>query len=113
MLKEALKAGAHISESFKTQWKHEQYSIAYYDSEKWIEALVRAEQFDWKGAMDIWFGFLDSPDPLKRASAEYNIAVACYMMGDFELATRWLDRSDAENKMPTLSDAMRKRLQKK
>ena len=113
MLKEALKAGAHISESFKTQWKHEQYSIAYYDSTKWIEALVRAEQFDWKGAMYIWFEFLDSPDPLKRASAEYNIAVACYMMGDFELARMWLDRSDAENKMPTLSDAMRKRLQKK
>ena len=113
LLSEASKAGRTIAESFKAQWKHEQYTIAYYDSARWIEALVRAEQFDWKGAMDIWFEFLDSPDPLKRASAEYNIAVACYMMGDFELAKLWLDRSDAENKMPTLSDAMRKRLQKK
>lgn len=110
MLTEAIKAGSHIGETFKAQWKHEQYSIAYYDSAQWIEALVRAEQFDWKGAMDIWFEFLDSTDPLKRASAEYNIAVACYMLGDFELAKLWLDRSDAENKMPTLSDAMRKRL---
>ena len=110
MLTEAVKAGSHVGESFKSQWKHEQYSIAYYDSTKWIEALIMAEQYDWKGAMDIWFEFLDSSDPLKRASAEYNIAVACYMLGDFELAKLWLDRSDAENKMPTLSDAMRKRL---
>ena len=110
MLNEALKAGFHISESFKAQWKHEQYSIAYYDSVKWLEALVKAEQYDWKGAMDIWFELLDSFDPLKRSAAEYNIAVACYMLGDFDLAKMWLDRSDAESKMPTLSDAMRKRL---
>lgn len=112
MLTEALKAGSHISESFKMQWKHEQYSIAYYDSVKWLEALARAEQYDWKGAMDIWFELLDSHDPLKRSAAEYNISVACYMLGDFDLARLWLDRSDAESMMPTLSDAMRKRLKK-
>ena len=111
LLTEATKAGAHIADSFKMQWKQEQYSIAYYDSEKWLEALICADKYDWKGAMDIWLTLLDSSDPLKRASAEYNIAVACYMLGDFQLAKLWLDRSDAENKMPTLSDAMRKRIE--
>ena len=72
---------------------------------------MRAEQFDWKGAMDIWFEFLDVRDVLKRSSAEYNIAVACYMLGDYDLAQMWLDRSDSENKMPTLSDPLRKRIE--
>ena len=47
---------------------------------------------------------------MKKACAEYNIAVACYMLGDYALALEWLDRSDADNNMPTLSDAMRKRI---
>lgn len=103
--------GKQIAESFKAQWKNEQYSIAYYDSIRWYEALERAERFDWKGAMDIWFEFLDARDVLKRSSAEYNIAVACYMLGDYDLAQMWLDRSDSENKMPTLSDPLRKRIE--
>lgn len=108
---DALIAGKHVAESFKAQWKHEQYSIAYYDSLRWYEALERADHYDWKGAMDIWFEFLESHDALKRAAAEYNIAVACYMLGDFVLAQQWLDKSVAENDMPTLTEAMRKRIE--
>lgn len=111
LLSEALTSGKRIGESFKAQWKDEQYSIAYYDSIRWYEALERADCFDWKGAMDIWFEMLDSRDVLKRAAAEYNIAVACYMLGDFDLARQWLDRSVAENDMPTLTEAMRKRIE--
>ena len=110
-LTEALTSGKRIGESFKAQWKNEQYSIAYYDSMRWYEALERADRFDWKGAMDIWFEMLASRDALKRAAAEYNIAVACYMLGDFDLARQWLDRSVAENDMPTLTEAMRKRIE--
>lgn len=111
LLSEALTAGRNIAESFKAQWKNEQYSIVYYDSELWYVAMVRAERFDWKGAMDIWFEFLNSYDPMKRASAEYNIAVACYMLGDYDLAQRWLDRSVAENDIPTLTEALSKRIE--
>lgn len=113
ILSDALAVGKQIADSFKAQWKHEQYSVAYYDSIRWYEALEKAECYDWKGAMDIWFEFLESKDVMKRASAEYNISVACYMLGDYELAKQWLDRSDAENKMPTLSDALRKRIETK
>ena len=111
LTEEAVKAGKVIAEPFESQWKHEQYSVTYYDNPKWYEALVKADQYDWKGAMEIWFDLLDTNDALKRASAEYNIAVACYMMGDFDLAVEWLDRSDTENKLPTLSDALRKRIE--
>lgn len=106
---EAQKAGVTISQSFKSQWKHEQYSIVYYESEKWYEALARAEAYDWKGAMDLWLELLSTADMMKRSCAEYNIAVACYMLGNYELASEWLSRSDSDNELP-LSAAMHKRI---
>lgn len=108
---EAADAGRRVADNFVSQWKHEQFSIAYYDSQKWYEGLVRADQYDWKGAMDIWFTLLDTNDMMKRACAEYNIAVACYLMGDMALATEWLNKSVADNEMPTLTDALRKRIE--
>jgi hypothetical protein len=104
-------AGKAVSESFKTIWKTEPYSLAYFDSEKWYLALDKAEAYDWKGAMDQWFTLLESNDPLRRSCAEYNIATACYMLGDYSLALQWLDRSDADNKLPNMSDTLRKRIE--
>lgn len=103
-------AGKTVAESFKSTWKTEAYSLAYYDSEKWFKALDKAEAYDWKGAMDIWFALLDTNDLMRRSCAEFNIAVACYMLGDYALAEQWLDRSDADNKLPNISDTFRKRL---
>ena len=108
---EAVDVGKNVSETFKAQWKYEQFSIAYFDGIKWYEALYRAEEYDWKGAMDIWLSMLDTNDLLKRAAAEYNISVACYLLGDFELAEEWLKKSKADNDMPTLTDAMSKRIE--
>ncbi len=105
-------AGKTISESFKSQWKHEQYSVVYFDSAKWIKAMEYADRYDWKDAMDIWLELLDTNDLLKRSCAAYNLAVASYMLGDHDLAGLWLDRSDADNKLP-LSDSLRKRINKK
>ena len=102
-------AGRSMSRSFKSQWKHEQYSLVYFDGSSWYKGIDYADQYYWKEAMDIWMGLLDTNDLLKRSCAEYNIAVACYMLGDIKLASEWLDRSDADNKLP-LSDALRKRI---
>ena len=101
--------GKEISESFKSQWKHEQYSLTYFDSEKWYLALDKAEEYDWKGAMEIWIDLLKTNDLMRRSCAEYNIAVACYMLGDYGLASEWLDLSDEDNLLPQ-SDALRKRI---
>lgn len=106
---EAWNAGGTLASSFKPQWKHEQYSIYYFNGEKWLDALLKAEMYDWKGAMDIWFTFLSSNDPLKRSCASYNISTACYMAGDYNLATQWLDKSDKDNPLP-LSQVLRKRI---
>lgn len=104
-------AGITVAQSFKTRWKTEPYSLAYFDSEKWYKALDKAEAYDWKGAMDQWFKLLDTNDLMRRACAEYNIALACYMLGDYALAEQWLDRSDADNKLPNMSDTLRKRIE--
>jgi hypothetical protein len=47
------KSGTTVSSSFKSQWKNEQYSLMYFDNEKWYKALDRAEAYDWKGAIDM------------------------------------------------------------
>lgn len=105
-------AGEMLSKSFVSQWKVEGYSIIYFDSPKWIAAAEKADQLDWKGAMDIWFELLDSKDVLKRSSAAYNIALSCYMLGDYKLAEEWLDLSDKDSELP-LSSALRTRIQER
>lgn len=109
MLDEGWQAGRQIASSFKSEWKHEQYSLVYFDKEKWYKALDRAEAYDWKGAMDMWITLLSTNDMLRRSCAEYNIATACYMLGEYDLALEWLDQSDKDNKLP-YSDALRKRI---
>ena len=105
-------AGELLSKSFASQWKVEGYSIIYIDSPKWLSAAEKADQLDWKGAMDIWFGLLDSKDVLKRASAAYNIALSCYMLGDYKLAEEWLDLSDKDSELP-LSSSLRTRIEER
>lgn len=101
--------GTTISASFKSQWKYEQYSVVYFDSPRWFTAMEYADRYYWKDAMNIWMELLDTNDMLKRSCAAYNLALASYMLGDYELASMWLDRSDIDNKLP-LSDALRKRI---
>lgn len=102
-------AGRKISDSFVSQWKHEQYSVVYFDTERWFRAVEYADAYQWKDAMDIWLTLLDTNDLLKRSCAAYNLSVASYMLGDYDLASQWLDRSDKDNLLP-MSDALRKRI---
>ncbi|MGM9736682.1 MAG: DUF6340 family protein [Candidatus Cryptobacteroides sp.] len=106
---EGYASGQTISTSFISQWKVEQYSILYFDSTLWYSAIEKVENFDWTAAMDIWMGFLESSDPLKRSSASYNIATACHILGNDALAGEWLDRSDADNPLP-VTETLRKRI---
>jgi hypothetical protein len=106
---EGVEAGKEIAAAFEPQWIHEQYSLYYFESSDWYSALEKAEAFDWKGAMNIWLNLLQTNDPLKRASASYNIATACYMMGDYHLAALWLDNADRDADL-VVSAGLRKRI---
>lgn len=106
---QGLEAGKEIALAFEPQWKVEQYSLYYFDAEPWYDAIYKAEAFDWKGAIDIWMGRLQTNNVLKRACASYNIATACYMLGDYDLATKWLDTADKDADL-VVSEGLRKRI---
>jgi hypothetical protein len=96
----------------ESEWKREQYSLYYFESDEWYTALEKAEALQWKAAMDIWMGQLESGNVLKRACAAYNLSTACYMLGDYNLASEWLDQADKEADLLT-SEGLRKRINAK
>ena len=104
--------GKQISNRFVPTWKTESYSLYYYDGMDgdWERAAIQAYDMNWKRAADIWMKKVNEGSTSKRACACYNTALAFYMMGDLNLATKWLDRAD-ELGTPTLSPGLRKRIE--
>ena len=104
--------GTQIAGRFTPTWKTEGYSLYYYDDLKgeWVQAIYNAYDYRWKSASDIWMKQIASGNSLKRACACYNLAVAFYMMGDLNLATKWLDRADGYENL-SLSPGLRKRIE--
>ena len=104
--------GKQISNRFVPTWKEEDYSLYYYEGwdNDWILAASLAAEMKWKQAADIWMKKVNDNSYGKRASACYNTALAFYMMGDLNLATKWLDRADQYG-TPSLSPGLRKRIE--
>ena len=91
--------GKKSAYQFLPVWKDSSITIIYYDgmdANPWINALLAATDYRWKDALDIWMELAGTKNLQKRSCAQYNIAVACYMLGQKELASEWLDRSDAD-----------------
>ncbi len=108
----ATKSAKEISQFFTSQWKMQQFTFLYYSTEKWYKAMSAAEQMQWEDAINIWLELTNTKNLLKRSSAAYNISVACYLLGEYQLALEWLDRSDKDQPL-SLSAGHRKRIQDK
>ena len=104
--------GKQISNRFVPTWKEELFSVYYFEGwdSDWITAASYAYEMKWKKAADIWMKKLDDNSYTKRACACYNTALAFYMMGDLNLAIKWLDRADQYGK-PDLSPGLRKKIE--
>ncbi len=104
--------GAQMSNRFTPTWKTESYSLYYFETfnDEWVKAAMYAYDYRWKEAADIWMGFVNANNMEKRACACYDLALAFYMMGDLNIATKWLDRAD-ENAALSLSPGLRKRIE--
>ena len=104
--------GKQISNRFVPTWKTEAYSLYYFEGwdDDWVQAAYLASEMEWKKAADIWMKKIGDNSYTKRACACYNTALAFYMMGDLNLATKWLDRADQYGK-PDLSPGLRKRIE--
>ena len=104
--------GRQISNRFVPTWKTEGYSLYYYDNwdTDWVTAASLAYEMQWQKAAEIWMKKVNENSSTKRACACYNTALAFYMLGDLNLATKWLDRADQYG-TPSLSPGLRKRIE--
>lgn len=103
--------GEVSARTFAPVWKEETYTFIYYESpEAWLAAAQYASDYKWNEAMKVWISLLDTNNPMKRSCAEYNIATACFLMGDNDLALKWLNSSDEDYPI-SLSKTLRKRIQ--
>lgn len=84
-------AGVEFASKLSTQWEPNERMLIYYDSPSWTKAKKLAMDYKWDDAMDIWMKEVESPDTRKASCAAYNLALACDMQGDFDLADKWLD----------------------
>ena len=104
--------GTQIFNRFAPVWKTENFSLYYYDDFKgdWVDAVSYVYEFRWKEAADIWMGMMKVKSVEKKACACYNTALAFFMLGDLNLATKWLDKADSLSSL-ALSPGLRKRIE--
>ena len=106
--------GLSIAKPFLNSWTPESHSVIYFDSfnDKWEQALWLAHEMRWEEAREIWMELAQHNDPLKASCAQYDTALACYMMRQYDLALEWLDLSD-KTQVVSLSQGLRKRILEK
>lgn len=109
---QAYQLGSVAASNFLSTWKQDAYSFYYYPGGEWLDiAEILAYDYDWRKAMVGWLKLQDTKNMQKKACAEYNIALACHMLGMQQLAGEWLDRADSHFSL-SLSDGLRKRINK-
>lgn len=112
---EAEKVGIQATGNFLSTWKTERYTLYYYDSAdpNWDRASQAAYEYRWQEAIKLWCGLLkNTKNHEKKACLCYNIATACYMLGDYTLAISWLDTADKECEL-NLSSGLRSRIEQR
>ena len=87
-------AGETIATLLTEQWStQERMFINFPGDSKWERGISLANDFKWKEAIGQWMPLVKDPNSRKAAYAAYNIAVACEMMGQMQLAGEWIDYS--------------------
>ncbi len=107
------KVGIRSASTFLSTWQTESLPLIYYELDKWTDAAQDAYSHKWHSAMDKWMALMDTGNMGMRSAAEYNMATACYLLGDYDLAIKWLDRSDKDSKYSFSSSLRRKILARK
>ncbi|MBR1576299.1 MAG: hypothetical protein IJ654_07625 [Bacteroidales bacterium] len=106
--------GLRMAKPFLNTWTPESHSVIYFDgmNEKWSKAVWLASEMEWEQAREIWMDLAQHKDPLYASCAQYDTALACYMMRQYDLALEWLDLSD-KTQVISLSSGLRKRILEK
>lgn len=103
--------GYDFSKTFGLKWEQMQFTLIYFDNldESWIDAIIYAEEFQWSKSIDLWLAKVNNGSDIQSSCAAYNVAVGCYMLGQYDLAQKWLDFSDSKHPV-SLSAGLRKRI---
>ena len=106
--------GLGTAKPFLGSWTPESHSVIYFDgfNEQWERALYLASEMRWEEAREIWMELAQHRDILQASCAQYDTALACYMMRQYDLALEWLDLSD-KTQVVSLSQGLRKRILEK
>ena len=94
---QAAATGRKSAEKFLSPWKTENLPIYYFEKPRWEAPSQACYEMKWQKAMDGWMAIATSKNIDERACAKFNLATACYVLGDYDLATKWLDQSDADS----------------
>ena len=91
-------AGRVSGGPFLPVWNEEKLTFLYYDAGNmsWLQALAAAHEYRWQEAIGIWMKLTDTGNLMKRSCAAYNLAVAFYILGQYDIAGEWLDISDSD-----------------
>jgi hypothetical protein len=110
----AMNVGTALLKPLRSQWKHESYTVLYFDGmgRKWIDAVLKADDMKWDEAISLWMDLVKSKNPTVSSCARYNVALGCYMLGQYDLAMEWLDSSDSVLPL-SLNRGLRKRILEK
>ncbi|MFA5301783.1 MAG: DUF6340 family protein [Bacteroidales bacterium] len=89
-----------LAETFVDQWETQDRVIYVYEKRDWNLAYNHALAFAWDEAMKIWMELVKGTNAKEVACAAFNLALACEMQGNFELAQKWLDLSQKTFDLP-------------
>ncbi len=94
--------GKLLAGYLSTKWETKEIMLVNYPSDKeWEKGVKQASAFEFEEAIRTWMPYTgDKKDVEKQAFAAYNIAVACQMIGDKQLALEWLKFSRSCYKFP-------------
>ena len=106
--------GLRTAKRLFNTWKSESLPVIYFDNfdDEWYEAILLAEQNKWEDARELWMQLAVKKNPMQASCAQYNVALACYLMREYDLALEWLDLSD-RNQVVDLSAQLRTRILEK
>ncbi len=109
----ARNVGTASGEKFSPRWKAEEIVFFVYDSSAWYDTYYYVQQYQWQKAMDIWMSMLDTGNLEKKACIEYNMAAVCYILGQHELSSDWLELSEKHFDLSPYTGYLKKKIEKK
>ncbi len=83
--------GTLIADEVSPNWTPEEWMLIDYPTDNaWHTAYKNAMDFKWEEAIKGWLPLTESENKDKSSYAAFNIAVACQMLGNTELALNWI-----------------------